>query len=98
MQLKAAEQCIQNKENSRFYEIVNETISTYLMEQYKLQRSGLSRAAITDLFASLQIDAALTQRLLKVIDECEYAKFAPRADESGLKDLLQEVKDLLQLL
>ena len=98
VQLKAAEQCIQNKGNSRFYEIVNETISTYLMEQYKLQRSGLSRAAITDLFASLQIDAALTQRLLKVIDECEYAKFAPRADESGLKDLLQEVKDLLQLL
>ena len=98
IQLKMSEQCIQNKENSRFYEIVNETISNYLMEQYKLQRSGLSRAAITDLFASLQIDEALTQRLLKVIDECEYAKFAPRADESGLKDLLQEVKDLLQLL
>lgn len=98
VQLKVADQCIKNKENDRFYEVINETISNYLMEQFKLHRSNLSRTSITDLFAKLKIDASLTQRLLKVIDECEYAKFAPRVDDNGMKELLQEVKDVLQLL
>ena len=68
------------------------------MERFKLQRSSISRASITDLFTTLQIDASLTGRLLKVIEECEYAKFAPRTDESGLKDMLREVKEVLQLV
>jgi hypothetical protein len=76
----------------------NITFADFLMAKYRLQRSELSKQQIENRLKLKQVDAATIQRLLKVIDECEFAKFAPASDEGGLKNLLNEVKDIMRSL
>jgi hypothetical protein len=51
-----------------------------------------------DLFNEQNIPQSTTQRLLKVIDECEFAKFAPTADEGSLTETLNETITVLRLI
>jgi hypothetical protein len=97
-QLKPAEALIATKENAKFYALVSDAIADFLMAKYQLQRSELSKQQIENRLKLKQVDAATIQRLLKVIDECEFAKFAPASDEGGLKNLLNEVKDIMRSL
>ena len=97
-QLKPAEALIATKENAKFYALVSDAIADFLMAKYQFQRSELSKQQIENRLKLKQVDAATIQRLLKVIDECEFAKFAPASDEGGLKNLLNEVKDIMRSL
>lgn len=95
-QLKQAEVLIKSKQNDKFYELISEIITNYLMTKYKLQQSDLNKQNIESLLNSNHVDAAIIQRLLKVIDECEFAKFAPAPDEGGLKELLKETTEVIR--
>lgn len=97
-QLKHAEQLIHNKENNKFYELISTTIFDYLLVKFNLQRVELSKQRIMDLFHEQNIPQSTTQRLLKVIDECEFAKFAPTADEGSLTETLNETITVLRLI
>ena len=97
-QLKQAELLIHNKENSKFYELISSTIYNYLLVKFNLQRVELSKQRIMELFDTQNIPQSTTQRLLKVIDECEFAKFAPTADEGSLMETLNETNSILRLI
>ena len=97
-QLKQSERYIFNKQNNEFYASVSETTLYYLMLRFNLKRTELSKQHIETLLTNQHVDDEAIRRLLKVIDECEFAKFAPTKDEGGLKDLLNEITDVLKLV
>ena len=97
-QLKQCESFIHNKQNNKFYELVSETILNYLMQRFHLKRAELSKQYIEGYLTKQQVDTEVIKRLLKVIDECEFAKFAPAKDEGGLNDILNETTEILKLV
>ena len=68
------------------------------MQRFNLKRAELSKQHIETQLSNQHVDDEAIRRLLKVIDECEFAKFAPTKDEGGLKDLLNEITDVLKLV
>ena len=97
-QLKQCDSFIRNNQNNKFYESLSETILNYLIQRFNLKKTELSKQQIEECLLNQQIEGEVIRRLLKVIDECEFAKFAPVKDEGGLKDILNETTDVLKLV
>lgn len=97
-QLKQCDSFIRNNQNNKFYESLSETILNYLIQRFNLKKTELSKQQIEECLTNQQIEGEVIRRLLKVIDECEFAKFAPAKDEGGLKDILNETTDVLKLV
>ena len=97
-QLKQCDSFIRNNQNNKFYESLSETILNYLIQRFNLKKTELSKQQIEECLSNQQIEGEVIRRLLKVIDECEFAKFAPAKDEGGLKDILNETTDVLKLV
>lgn len=97
-QLKQCDSFIRNNQNNKFYESLSETILNYLIQRFNLKKAELSKQQIEECLTNQQIEGEVIRRLLKVIDECEFAKFAPAKDEGGLKDILNETTDVLKLV
>ena len=97
-QLKQCDSFIRNNQNNKFYESLSETILNYLIQRFNFKKAELSKQQIEECLTNQQIESEVIRRLLKVIDECEFAKFAPAKDEGGLKDILNETTDVLKLV
>ena len=97
-QLKQCDSFIRNNQNNKFYESLSETILNYLIQRFNFKKAELSKLQIEECLTNQQIEGEVIRRLLKVIDECEFAKFAPAKDEGGLKDILNETTDVLKLV
>ena len=97
-QLKQCDSFIRNNQNNKFYESLSETILNYLIQRFNFKKAELSKQQIEECLTNQQIEGEVIRRLLKVIDECEFAKFAPAKDEGGLKDILNETTDVLKLV
>lgn len=97
-QLKQCDSFIRNNQNNKFYASLSETILNYLIQRFNFKKAELSKQQIEECLTNQQIEGEVIRRLLKVIDECEFAKFAPAKDEGGLKDILNETTDVLKLV
>jgi hypothetical protein len=97
-QLKQCDSFIRNNQNNKFYESLSVTILNYLIQRFNFKKAELSKQQIEECLTNQQIEGEVIRRLLKVIDECEFAKFAPAKDEGGLKDILNETTDVLKLV
>ena len=73
-------------------------IGFYIFQRFNFKKAELSKQQIEECLTNQQIEGEVIRRLLKVIDECEFAKFAPAKDEGGLKDILNETTDVLKLV
>ena len=96
--LKEAEQCIKNTNSAQFHSKLLEALNYYTTERFHLTRATLSREAIAELLQSNNVEASYIQRFLRIIDTCEFAKFAPPSDAGSLNELLNETKQVLQCI
>lgn len=96
--LKEAEQCIKNTNSAQFHSKLLEALNYYTTERFHLTRATISREAIAELLQSNNVEASYIQRFLRIIDTCEFAKFAPPSDAGSLNELLNETKQVLQCI
>lgn len=96
--LKEAERSIPATHGATFHTRVLEAVNLYATEKFHLSRAALSRQAVEELLLSRGVHHEGVQRLLRIIDTCEYAKFAPPQGAGGLNDLLSETREALQLI
>ena len=97
-QLKEAEELINHQEYNKFYILISEVINNFLFAKYKLEKTDLSKQHIEVHLMNKHVETKTIARLLKVIEECEFAKFAPTKDEGGVREILNEVTEVLHKL
>lgn len=91
--LRIARKLLEAGERDAFYEETLRALWGYLGDKLRLPGSELSRASVSELLRSRGLDEETIARLTSVIDEVEFARYAPakEGDMQALYDTTAEV-------
>ena len=96
--LKEASKHLTNGDKDRFYEETLHALWGYLSDKLGIPVSELSRDNAKDKLSRMKIDEGLIEKLLKLIDDCEFARYAPASDESRRDELYNEAIGVISKL
>jgi hypothetical protein len=85
--LKTAGQYMKRGDHARFYEEVLKAMWGYLSDKLYLPPSDLTRDTASRTMEKYHIDKDSVEKMLRVIDQCEFARYAPE-EASGPMDTL----------
>lgn len=85
-----------NKEN--FYEETLKALWGYLSDKLGIPVSELSRDNAREQLEKMNIEGELTDKFINLIDDCEYARYAPASDESRMDELYREAIGVISKL
>lgn len=78
--LREAEALLQSPRPADFYNAVSKAFTGYLSDTFNLGQADFSRERIESLLREHHAEAATIEALLALMDECEFAQYAPGAD------------------
>ena len=74
--LATAQQMLQQNKRTPFYEEISKAIWLYLSDKLNIPLSSLSKDNVLDALKSRNISLDLTQRVQRVMDDCETSLYA----------------------
>jgi len=93
--LKLAAQYIRDNKDAAFYEEVMKAAWGYMSDKLGIPVSELTKDTVVESLNKKGINIELGQRLVKLLDQCEFARFAPSAAQSSKEDLYTEAEFLI---
>ena len=93
--LKLAGQYIRENKDAAFYEEVMKAAWGYMSDKLGIPVSELTKDTVIESLNKRQIHAELGHRLVKLLDQCEFARYAPSAVQSSKEDLYTEAEFLI---
>jgi hypothetical protein len=75
--LANAEKHLKENNDLEYFEELHNAIDGYLSHKFKIPISGLNKKRIEEELTKISIDVTTTTALLKVLKDCEMARFAP---------------------
>lgn len=96
--LKKAAGYLKTGEKEPFYDEILKAMWGYLSDKLSIPVSELSRESAEEYMTGKGVDDDLVTRFLKVIDTCEFARYAPVGDDSAPENIFKEVQALLSSL
>ena len=88
--LKLAEEFMIAKKSDRFHEEVLKAVWGYLSDKLGIPVSQLSRENISSELTAYGADEELSNKIIKVLDDCEMARYAPAASQEQLETIYEE--------
>lgn len=82
--LRKASVCMKNGDADHFYDEMLVAIWGYVGDKLKLPTSELNRQNVSEILAGKGIGASSVQSLIDLIDECEFAKYAPASAKDNM--------------
>lgn len=95
--LRAARACLGSKDASRFYDELLKGLWGYLSDKLDIPASDLTRDNVRDALATAGVPSDLLDRLITLIDECEFAKYGSAAG-ADLKSNYETACDIIDKL
>ena len=96
--LKLAKKHMIHNQKSEFYKEIINALWGYLSDKLSIEIAELNRDIVATNLSSKQIDSLLTDRLFVLIDNCEYAHFAPSAERTNMEAVYNEAIEIINLL
>lgn len=93
--LRKAEQCLKRNDSAHFYDEMLRALWGYLAHKLKMPTSELTRGNIVDRLKAVEVPQALIDKTLGLLDDCEYAKYAPSASGLNMTDLYNQAEILI---
>jgi len=93
--LKQASIHIRDNKDAAFYEEVMKAAWGYMSDKLGIPVSELTKDKVVESLTTKQINSELGHRLVKLLDQCEFARFAPSAVQSSKEDLYTEAEFLI---
>jgi uncharacterized membrane protein len=93
--LKQASVHIRDNQDAAFYEEVMKAAWGYMSDKLGIPLSELTKDSVVEALQHKQVNVELGQRLVKLLDQCEFARFAPTAVQSSKLDLYTEAEFLI---
>lgn len=88
--LKKAGVCMRKGEREQFYDEMLFALWGYLSDKLKMPTSELTRDNIRVKLLDQGIEPEQADNMIKLLDECEFAKYAPAASGVTLEDIYKE--------
>ncbi|MDY6800947.1 MAG: BatD family protein [Bacteroidota bacterium] len=100
--LKNAARLMKQNQREAFYEELVKALWGYISDKLGIPVAHLSKDTVREELLSKNIDNASIDRLLSIIDRCEYARYAPVTEETKMdtlyNDAIQVISKLQQKL
>lgn len=96
--LKKAETLIKSGDTHGFYEEMLKALWGYLSDKLAIPVSDLSKERATQLLESRGADAETIQTLTQIIEECEFARYAPGGHGAEKSDRFNHAVDIISKL
>lgn len=85
--LKEASVFLKNNHAEKFYESVIKALWGYLSDKLSIPVADLNRQKASESLLLRGIDQETVSELMKIIDDCEFARYAPAAFSGTMKDV-----------
>lgn len=96
--LQAAKKLKDEGDNKAFYNETSRALWGYLRDKLNIDPSGLSRDNVKDTLLSKGVAASTIEKLVKVLDDCEMAVYAPSAVSGGMDATYNKAKEAIDEL
>ena len=87
--LKQARKFMERGQREQFYEELSRAMWGYLGDKLNIPVAELSKDNAKDAMQQRQVDVALAEEFISVIDDCEFARYAPAAAGMDMKTLYE---------
>jgi len=85
--LREASLCIKHGETDRFHEEILKALWGYISDKLNIPVSDLNRNNSVQTLQEKGIGSAMTDNLLHILDECEFARYSPSASKKDIKEI-----------
>lgn len=95
--LREAEKLLHAQDASAFYAAVSKSLTGFLADKFGMEQAEMSREKIEHVLAEKGVAAADIEKILNVIETCQFAQYAPGADNERnevYKQALQAIEAL----
>jgi hypothetical protein len=96
--LRKAHQLLKSNNIKEFYDELEQALWIYLSDKLRINFSELSKDKAEEEFKKRGVPEELTSDFFKLINSCEYARYAPGGMESEMSDILNESAKILNNL
>lgn len=93
--LKEASAALRKRDETLFYESVHKAMLGYVSDKLNIPQSELTSDSINEAFASRNIDANIVKDFNDVLQQCEFARYAPSADSQAMDSLYQRAAETI---
>ena len=94
--LKTARKYLESNEDALYYEEVAKALWGYVADKFTIEQVDLTTDKIKERLLERNIDESLIDKLIQVLQRCEFARFAPTADVKGKEELFTEAGNVIQ--
>ncbi|MBP5345769.1 MAG: protein BatD [Bacteroidales bacterium] len=96
--LKQASLSLRDHQESLFYESVHKAMLGYVADKLSIPLSELNGDTIREQLEKRKVDESIIQRCADVLSTCEFARYAPSADDQAMDKLYEEASDTIDSL
>lgn len=93
--LKIAENYMNIHEDEKFYEAVSLALWGYVSDKMSIPRSELTRETVTETLKSNNVDEQIISDFVKIIDNCEIARFASEASGFNPEQIYSDASSII---
>ncbi len=93
--LKKAAKAMNAGNQDLFYDEILKAVWGYLSDKLRLPTSELSRENVSQILDNNNMDPQFTDKMLKLLDECELEKYSPASSRKAMTDIYSEATDVL---
>jgi tetratricopeptide (TPR) repeat protein len=79
-----------------FYAAISQTLRQYLGDKFSLPPAGITAEEIYRILRQYGLDEETADLLKNCLDECDFARFAPVIDTSGMEIMLQKAEKIVE--
>lgn len=96
--LKIAEKARKAGKTSLFFEETEKAIWGYLGDKLGIELSSLSRERVVEVLDDTKVSDEGKVELFRIMDECEFSRYAPSEEKSNMDQLYQDAINLINQL
>ena len=93
--LKRAENYLKKHDKSNFYNEVLQALWGYFSDKLSIPCANLTRSNIGAELSRYGVDETLIERFIKILDTCEFARYAPVESSVAMDEIYQEASDAI---
>ncbi|MFO7864349.1 MAG: BatD family protein [Salinivirgaceae bacterium] len=96
--LKEANKMLKADNDSGMYEAILKAIWGYLADKLTIDAASLTRDSVGEVLSENKVDSEIIDDLIKLLDECEFARYAPSAAQADSRTVYNNASEIINKL